>query len=571
MHLIRDLKIQAKIGLLAAFGFAAIVVGGLVGVDALRTTNGNLRSMYETNVRGLELISRADSQVRAIQVSALSALLMGDNTVAGALGQEVRAAADSFNRSLESYITLARVDGTRARAEEAREKFGEYVSLILEAVRQAQAGARQEDLLPMVVGVIAPLRAELNDRMTELISLETEHAQAAAVTGQRQYEFTLWAFLATLGLGSVLAATLTILLARSITVPLRRVVDGAARLAEGDLSRPVGYRARDEIGLMAQGFDRALEGLRALIASVREHTEQVASSSQELAGTAEEVGRSVSQVAESVDQIARGGQQQSEAATTTSRIVRQIGDAVEQVNAATESMVKGADQASRLAEEGRSALEAMVARMDQIQRAVGESGAAVQNLGERSQKIGQIVDVITNIAEQTNLLALNAAIEAARAGDQGRGFAVVAEEIRKLAQESGKAASEIAGLVAEIRHEVERAVRDTRAGASAVAEGVEAMTGSGKTFQAITRTVEEMARQMQEVNAAAGKMAARAAEAIKAVDDIAAITEENAAMTQEVASATQEQSAAVAQISTAAADLATLAQELAQAVAAFKA
>ena len=93
--------------------------------------------------------------------------------------------------------------------------------------------------------------------------------------------------------------------------------------------------------------------------------------------------------------------------------------------------------------------------------------SAIRGLGDKSERIGGIVDTITGIAEQTNLLALNAAIEAARAGEQGRGFAVVAEEVRKLAEESQQAAGQIAGLIGEIQAETEHAVEVVDAAPSA--------------------------------------------------------------------------------------------------------
>ncbi len=111
-----------------------------------------------------------------------------------------------------------------------------------------------------------------------------------------------------------------------------------------------------------------------------------------------------------------------------------------------------------------AAARAAVQRMTRTREAVESTARVVQTLGDRSEQIGTIVDLITNIAAQTNLLALNAAIEAARAGEHGRGFAVVAEEVRKLADQSRKAADQIANLIKDIRKETDTVVRSMESG-----------------------------------------------------------------------------------------------------------
>ncbi|MEW6045456.1 MAG: methyl-accepting chemotaxis protein [Bacillota bacterium] len=341
-------------------------------------------------------------------------------------------------------------------------------------------------------------------------------------------------------------------------------------LAEGDLTRAVPVRGRTEIARLAQAFNRTSERLRQLVGQVRGGAQQVANSSQELASSSQQVGQGVQQVAATVDQMAKASERQSSAASSASGSVRQMGESVRRVSTAIKEIADGSNDVARLARDGQSALGNITQRMAQIEQTAGESGRAVEDLGHRSQRIGQIVDVITGIAEQTNLLALNAAIEAARAGEQGRGFAVVAEEVRKLAEQSRQAAAEIANLIAEIRQEVERAVRNTEAVRAAVSEGVDAVNASGQTFEAITQAVDRSVTQTMEVSKAAEEMAAASEAAIKAVDEIAAITQENAAGAEEVASSTEEQSSAVEEIAGAAQRLARMAQELLKAVEAFR-
>jgi methyl-accepting chemotaxis protein len=173
---------------------------------------------------------------------------------------------------------------------------------------------------------------------------------------------------------------------------------------------------------------------------------------------------------------------------------------------------------------------------------------AINELVQRSEKIGGIVDTITGIAGQTNLLALNAAIEAARAGDQGRGFAVVAEEVRKLAEESQSAAAMIAGLVAEIQTETEAAVAVVEDGAEKTDEGALVVARAREAFEAIGGSVEEIQGQIGEI--------------VRSTVEVASIAEQSSASAQQVSASTQQTSASTEEIAASAHELATTASEL---------
>ncbi|HEY8487239.1 MAG TPA: methyl-accepting chemotaxis protein [Limnochordales bacterium] len=348
------------------------------------------------------------------------------------------------------------------------------------------------------------------------------------------------------------------------------VTQAMERFAAGDLTTQVPVRGRTEVARLARAYNSAAARLREVVGSVRSGAQQVTEASQELADLSRQVDAAVRQVAETAHQMAQGADRQSAAATQTADNARQVGQTAQRVSQASQRAAEAAQQAASLAQQGRSAVEAITEQMERIQQAVDQSQQAVHGLGERSQRIGQIVDLITGIAEQTNLLALNAAIEAARAGEQGRGFAVVAEEVRKLAEQSRQAAQEIAALVAQIREDVERAVQSAGSGRSAVASGVSAIATSGQTFQAIAEAVERVVRLMDELSEAARQMASISEAAMRSVEEVASITEEHAAGAEEVASSTGEQATAVQRITDSAGRLAAMAEQLLQSVGVFR-
>ncbi len=145
--------------------------------------------------------------------------------------------------------------------------------------------------------------------------------------------------------------------------------------------------------------------------------------------------------------------------------------------------------------------------MTNFERSVNKSTHVVAKLGERSTKIGKIVDTISGIAGQTNLLALNAAIEAARAGENGRGFAVVAEEVRKLAEQSQGAAKQIASMIGEIQEDTEQAVLTMNDGTREAKLGAEAINKTGQVFTEIETMVTQVSEQVQDISVTIQQMA----------------------------------------------------------------
>jgi methyl-accepting chemotaxis protein len=207
--------------------------------------------------------------------------------------------------------------------------------------------------------------------------------------------------------------------------------------------------------------------------------------------------------------------------------------------------------------------------MGAVREASVQASTAIRGLGEKSQRIGGIVDTITGIAEQTNLLALNAAIEAARAGDQGRGFAVVADEVRKLAEGSQQAAATIAVLVGEIQEETARAVAVVELGASRTEDGVQTVLRARDSFSSIGEAVEDMNARVEQIAAAVQQIAASSQRMQDDMLEVSAVAQESSASTEEVSASTEETSASTQQIAASAQELSRTAEELERLVGRF--
>lgn len=313
----------------------------------------------------------------------------------------------------------------------------------------------------------------------------------------------------------------SILITRSITRPVSNLLSFTEKIANGNLAiKAIDYKSKDEIGILAQALNAMRVNLRDMVKSVTESVQTVNSSSGEMATTTQETSAAVEELASTANQFT---------------------SAVERLSNNAQEMASDAETTNKLSHQGVNEIESTTKTMNEINEAVINLANDIRQLGEQSEKIGEIVTLITGIADQTNLLALNAAIEAARAGEQGRGFAVVAEEVRKLAEQSAQAAGEITTLIYEIRNSAQNSVQRTDESAEKVQEGMEIVTHSGQVFSDIVNTIDSLVLKIDEVASATQELAAGA-------EEMGATTEEQSASTQQMAASAEEVSEAAAAV-----------------------
>jgi methyl-accepting chemotaxis protein len=345
-------------------------------------------------------------------------------------------------------------------------------------------------------------------------------------------------------------------------------------IAQNDLTVTVEPKAEDD--KLGHTLLKMVNDLRATISDVAEASVKVQDASGQLAAASTQSSQATEQIATTIQQVARGTTQQSEAVNKTASSVEQMGraidgvakgaqeqaaatskafnltnqlsDAIAQVSGNIKEMVNGSTGATDAARRGYETVNQTLSGMQSIKTAVDLSAQKVQEMGSRSDQIGDIVTTIEDIASQTNLLALNAAIEAARAGEAGKGFAVVADEVRKLAERSSSSTKEIADLIKDIQRTVAEAVDAMNNGAREVETGVTLANQSGDALQEILTTNETVKEQAQQAAAAADNMASSASELVAAVDTVSAVVEENTAATEEMAAGSSEVTQAIENI-----------------------
>lgn len=370
---------------------------------------------------------------------------------------------------------------------------------------------------------------------------------------------------------SLLAGVLLVfIIIRSITKPMNSLVKTTEQVSLGDLTVKASEKAKDEFGLLARSFNKMTESLQTVISEVSLTANQLAASSEELTASAEQTSKATEQVTLTIQEVAMGTEKQVVSVDDGARTVTEMENGVQHIVSNAETAAASAANASNVAASGNQTIDNAVMQMNSISKSVSGLRDVIQSLAERSQEIGQIIEVITSIADQTNLLALNAAIEAARAGEQGRGFAVVAEEVRKLAEQSSVSAQQITGLIATIQGETEKAIQTMGSATKEVDTGIGVVNTAGELFKHIQESVNTVELQIQEVSATSQQISILTEQVVNSIEAIAQVSEITSAGTQTVSAATEEQLASMEEIATSSSSLSKMAEQLQKLVSRFK-
>ncbi len=353
--------------------------------------------------------------------------------------------------------------------------------------------------------------------------------------------------------------------ARSITKPVYQLVAAAKSMAQGDVNTNVRVTSADEIGELQQSVHEAVDYMK----TVSEAAKRIAANDltvrleprsekdvlghsfktmihnlsgmiRQLSDNARELVTAATEIASSSEAMASGAKKQSSQ-------VHQVSAAVEEMSATILESSRNAGDAATTAKgaattagSGGQIVSDTIHGMQKIADVVRESSESIAKLAKSADQIGEIISVIDDIADQTNLLALNAAIEAARAGEQGRGFAVVADEVRKLAERTGKATGEIASMIKGIQHETEEAVQTMEAGVQQVDRGKMLADKAGSSLNEIVTMAQRVTEMIGQIAAASEQQSTAAEEISKSIEQINTVTKETASGAEESAAAAEE-------------------------------
>lgn len=515
-------KLTVAKRLIFGFGIFLVFLAGAVYFSLSRLDNLNEMTdrIVSKDWKKTVLANNAIELMNAIARESFMLFLTKDRE---APLQRIETNKSTITKTLDTLEGMLYKPEGKALMTDIRERRKVYIQAYSKVPGLLASGKDAEASRLMMAEVVPALDALLGS-VEKLIQFQGKVLEESAAEAKATYESARTQMLIGLFASLLVGVGLASWVIRSVTGPLGGepddVKDVAVAIANGDLSSDLSVRPGDEHSLLA-AMKHMQQNLRKMVADLQHNAEGVASASQQLATAS--------------SQVAIATSSQSEASSSMAAAVEQMTVSVNHVSERAQETHGIASDTGALSRTGNLVIQETVEQMQAVSHIVGEAAETIRLMGEKSQQISSIVQVIKDVADQTNLLALNAAIEAARAGEQGRGFAVVADEVRKLAERTAKATTEISAMIDAVQSSASEAVDTMQQAVEQVHSGVDKAQQASDSMTEISSGAENAVLMVTEISSALREQSVASNEIAVNVEKIAQMSEENGAATREVA------------------------------------
>jgi methyl-accepting chemotaxis protein len=522
---LKDIRVGKR--LFIAFGIMNLMLVGICafGLSMITGVNGSLEQVVGKNDVLTKAAYDMKDGLKTANLAILAALTTKDEAYRAKSDGVVNASRLEYRNAVEVIDKLETSEEGKGLIKDIKDIIASGRNVNDKVMELSKSGKTEEAAASFVTDGL-PLMAKVFEGCDNFITYQQKRTATLAAEAKSFYRSCFVFVIIGAILSVAIGVAIALILAKSIVEPINRTISDTKLLSEGNLRQEILVDREDEFGQQAATIKGMVEKWREIIGNVKQASDSVASAGTQLSANAEQTSHGASQQAERAHQVATASEEMSQ---TVDDIAR---------NAT--SIATTAAQAAKTAKDGGTTVEAAVKEVGEIASTVAESASHITSLSELSKKIGDIIGIINEIADQTNLLALNAAIEAARAGEHGRGFAVVADEVRKLAERTTGATSEVSGIIREIQNNVTSAVTSIDDVTAKVDKGVDLSSKAGAELQTIVKSVEDLQQMVQQIATAIDEMSSTSDQISKDIESISGISGQTSQSSDEVLKASNE-------------------------------
>ncbi|MFP7754752.1 methyl-accepting chemotaxis protein [Thermodesulfobacteriota bacterium B35] len=467
---INKISVRWRLLFFIFFLLLLLIASGAGGLLGMRSTKQSLSSVYVNHVKPMEEL-RQLNEIFKFNVTGNVERVLYEQISEKEAASRIRKALVRFDQNLKA-LEEARLNGD----EDSKDWFNQSRPIFIKAralINNAIIALDEADIDKvdsLFAEELEPFEQEFEAKVNRLIMDRVTTVQEEYLRAEERYNISRKAFIITIAAGLCIGLLAGFFLMRSIEEPLRHLTDALNRVMKGDLTYKLDYDAKDEFGVLIDGFNQMASYLAELVKEIQKAGIQVTSSITELAATTRQQEATANEHAATTSEIAASTTQ---IAATSANLM----STMKSVNSLTKN-------AAYAAENGHAGLSHIDKTMVKMEEATGSIVAKLSILSEKAADIAGVVKTINKVADQTNLLSLNAAIEAEKAGEYGTGFAVVATEIRRLADQTAVATYDIEQMVQGVQSAVSSAVmaidkfaEDVRVSVTDIREGSERIEG----------------------------------------------------------------------------------------------
>ncbi len=580
------LKISTKIISLIILAILVTALVGIIGIRQLGLVNDEIKDIDVAYMPTTEALSEIEYNVLQ-QELVLEKIAMSNTEYVSVQGEKkaelIKLFREEGKQIDEEIITLdnaIKKEISTITIAEDKKKFQEFEKALEEIDVEYKNYEKEVETLFEGHETVAGTEVErvvneadkIGKEIEDLVVLVEKAMEEAVTTAEKLEGEAVWMVTATTSIAGLILLVLGSLISYGIIRALAKIIRVLKEMAQGrgDLTQRIDINSGDEIEEMAMWFNQFIGKLREIVSDVKQASQVVLSSTQQLSGAVEESNAAMSSISNTVTEIATSMQENASAVEETSASVEEVAGSAESVARTSQQTVEDTINAQKNAEKGSEAVKEIMASINDVSKSSVEVGKTISELESSSNEIGNILDIISGIAAQTNLLALNAAIEAARAGEHGRGFAVVAEEIRKLAEQSSTSAKEISTLVNGIQQKTTQVVNTVGSQEKKINLSVDKAKLIDVSIREILQSVNNVVFKINDIASSSEEQAAATEQMTKSMDSVSTATDQAARNASEIGSSVQEQVSTLEEIGATTEEIAAMAKMLDEKVNQFK-